>query len=140
MRELTPKFLKIEAFLCNQNRFGLGFFDDGAKVDDMQLQQWAHLPVELFHISKLALESPIISSTLSAWVDLISGYKQRGLAVVEEGNDFHPYSYSEIMQMPEADEMKQTFIAHTLNFGGVPLQIFKTESHNTDTRRFGTLL
>ena len=73
----------------------------------------------------MALESPFVSAKLNQWVDLIFGNKQRGQAAIDAGNDFHPYSYPEIMDTPEAAEMKPVFTSHALNFGVVPAQLFK---------------
>ena len=41
-------------------------------------------------ILRQALDSPIVSSNLHHWINLVFGYQQQGKAAVEAVNKFHP--------------------------------------------------
>jgi hypothetical protein len=51
----------------------------GSVVHDVVMPLWAHKDPERFiFIHRMALESPVVSSQLHKWIDLIFGYKQKG--------------------------------------------------------------
>jgi hypothetical protein len=64
----------------NSNQFPLGKTQRGIHVDNVGLPPWskgsAH---EFVRIHRLALESEYVSCNLQNWIDLVFGYKQRGL-------------------------------------------------------------
>jgi hypothetical protein len=48
-------------------------------VDSVKLPAWASSPEEFVEIHRRALESDFVSAYLNRWIDLIWGYKQRGV-------------------------------------------------------------
>lgn len=73
--------------LQNSNRFPLGTTQKGVSVDDVGLPPWAKGSAhEFVRIHRLALESEHVSRNLQHWVDLIFGYKQRGVEAEKAWN------------------------------------------------------
>ncbi|CAN0449210.1 unnamed protein product, partial [Laminaria digitata] len=66
---------------------------DGTEVNDVQLPPWANGPADFILKHRAALESDHVSQNLHHWVDLIFGYKQRGLAAKEAHNVFYYLTY-----------------------------------------------
>ena len=51
----------------------------GPVVDHVLLPKWASSPREFVSKMRDALEGDVVSSQLHLWIDLIFGFKQRGL-------------------------------------------------------------
>jgi ABC-type multidrug transport system fused ATPase/permease subunit len=51
----------------------------GQRVGDVELPPWARTPQEFIQKNRQALESDYVSENIHNWIDLIFGYKQRGL-------------------------------------------------------------
>ena len=129
-RELIPEFYSLPEFLENQNHFDLGYIKTTKKkVDDVELPPWAESASHFIHINRMALESPYVSSTLNQWVDLIFGFKQRGIEAEKALNVFHPFSYPSIIEQTEIMNMfGEAINSHSLNFGVVPSMAFSEPS------------
>lgn len=94
--------------------------NDEVPVDDIILPPWAPSASAFVAIHRIALESPIVSSNLHSWIDLIFGSKQRS---EEDDNLFHPFSYlSTLKDEPDSLPIIQQ---HAANFGITPFQLFK---------------
>ncbi|VDO67971.1 unnamed protein product [Onchocerca flexuosa] len=90
-KELIPEFFYLPDFLMNKEKLDLGIRQNGDVVDDVILPRWCKGSARLFVlIHRQALESPIVSSALNYWIDLIFGYKQTGKAAIDAINVFHP--------------------------------------------------
>jgi len=71
--------------------FNLGVRQSGHPVSDVTLPQWCHGDARRFVlIHRQALESDYVSANISAWIDLIFGFKQTGRAAIDAINVFHP--------------------------------------------------
>ncbi|CAF5188148.1 unnamed protein product, partial [Rotaria sp. Silwood1] len=81
VKELIPEFFSLPEMLTNCNHYKLERTEDGIKVDDVILPKWAQTPEDFIRINRTALESEFVSSHLHHWIDLIFGYKQRGLFI-----------------------------------------------------------
>lgn len=129
-RELIPEFFSLPAFLENQNGFDLGMIKyNEFVVNDVKLPPWAHSAAEFIHINRMALESPIVSSSINQWVDLIFGYKQRGPESEAAYNVYHPFSYPNIIDNQKIySEYKNAINTHACNFGVVPSVLFDQPS------------
>jgi hypothetical protein len=96
VKELTPEWFCLPDFLKNSNQFDLGRTQDGTQIGDVELPPWAKTAEEFIRINREALEGDYVSAHLHEWIDLIFGYKQRGLPAVEANNVFYYLTYSGI--------------------------------------------
>ena len=65
--------------LLNQEGFDLGLKQNGERVSDVRLPPWALENPRIFvKIHRQALESDVVRESLSHWIDLVFGYKQKG--------------------------------------------------------------
>ncbi|OHS94003.1 hypothetical protein TRFO_11500 [Tritrichomonas foetus] len=97
-------------------------------VDDVELPPWAPSAAAFVAINRIALESPIVSSTLHAWIDLVFGTKQRS---EKFDNLYHPFSY--LSTLEKDPDLLPTVQQHAANFGITPFQLFST---NQQPRKF----
>ena len=68
----------------------------GDKVGDTELPPWASDAQDFVQKLAEALESPMVSARLHRWIDLIFGYKSRGLAAEKADNVFHYLTYDDM--------------------------------------------
>eukprot|EP01084_Bolivina_argentea_P022911 42621_1 len=96
VKELIPEFFYLNTFLINTNRFDYGITEKGIAIDDVLLPKWAYGDPERFiRMHRNALESEYVSLNLHKWIDLIFGYKQRGLEAIDAQNVFYPWTYED---------------------------------------------
>lgn len=80
LKELIPEFFYLPEFLVNSNRYDFGCKQNGTRLNDVILPNWAKDdPREFIRVHRAALESDYVSAHLHEWIDLIFGYKQNGL-------------------------------------------------------------
>eukprot|EP01084_Bolivina_argentea_P140900 247641_1 len=74
-----------------------------------------------------AFESEYVSRNLHNWIDLIFGYKQSGREAEIACNVFHPYTYSDNVDLDKiSDESEKEVILQIISeFGQTPMLIFK---------------
>ena len=128
VRELIPEFFYLPEFLLNINHYKLGEDQNGNVINDVILPPWANNDPKIFvRINRDALESKYVSEHLNEWIDLIFGYKQRGLDAINSFNVFNHLSYKGEINLDhiidENEKRITTMIIH--NFGQIPLQLFK---------------
>jgi Beige/BEACH domain/WD domain, G-beta repeat len=132
MKELIPEFYCLPEMFLNTNKFPLGKTQSGRTVDDVGLPPWAKgSAFEFVRIHRLALESEYVSQNLHHWIDLIFGYKQRGVEAEAAHNIFHHLSYEGSVDLDKIhDEIdRQAAESHIQNFGQTPSQLSPTEPH-----------
>lgn len=81
-KELIPEFYDVENkgdFLLNKNNIYFGVRTRGSVVSDVELPKWAQNAEHFVQVMRNALESDYVSKNLNNWIDLIFGYKQRGV-------------------------------------------------------------
>ncbi|KAI5736549.1 hypothetical protein M8J76_004540 [Diaphorina citri] len=135
-KELVPEFYDTEQkgdFLENSYGIHFGYRYDGTKVGGVQLPPWAECP-EVF-VTKLrqALESDIVSRQLHLWIDLIFGYKQRGVEAEKADNLFYYLCYEGSVNLDMVQDWNQRHALEVqiMEFGQIPKQIF----HSPHPRR-----
>ncbi|XP_071511589.1 neurobeachin-like isoform X5 [Diadema antillarum] len=130
VKELIPEFYYLPEMFCNSNGYRLGNLDDGSEVNDVILPPWAKSPEDFIRINRLALESEFVSCQLHQWIDLIFGYKQRGLDAVRSTNVFYYLTYEGSIDLESIDDpvMREAIENQIRSFGQTPAQLL-TEPH-----------
>ena len=81
-------------FLRNSGDLDLGFRQSsGERVSDVVLPPWADTAKDFIRKHSKALESDYVSEHLHHWIDLIFGYKQRGVEAVAADNLYYYLTY-----------------------------------------------
>lgn len=140
VKELIPEFYDTNNYLANgfDNQLGsflenkleldLGVRQDNIRVNDVILPRWANNNSTQF-IKKMrdALESPYVSENLHKWIDLIFGYKQRGVEALKADNLFYYLCYEgavDLESIKNYSERKSLEI-QIQEFGQIPSQLFQ---------------
>lgn len=128
LKELIPEFYCSDGeFLLNGEGLPLGTTQGGVRVGDVVLPPWAKNERDFVRKMRKALnESEYVSQHLHAWIDLIFGYKQKGLAAVEADNLFYYLTYEGAVDLEQvADPVERAaFEAQIREFGQVcPLSL-----------------
>lgn len=129
VKELTPELFTCPEMLLNTNEFPLGETQTKFSVSNVKLPPWANGSAhEFVRLNRLALESEYVSNNLHHWIDLIFGFKQRGLNSVKANNVFHFLSYEGSVDLDKiTDELdRRATESHIQNFGQTPSQILTT--------------
>ena len=129
LKELIPEFYSPSnngEFLLNKDDLPLGTTQTGHKVDNVQLPPWAKSPQDFVKKCRKALESDYVSNHLHEWIDLIFGYKQRGIAAVESDNVFFHLTYEGAVDMEKITDPleKEALEVQIGEFGQCPRQLF----------------
>ena len=99
----------------------------GDDVCDVQLPVWARNdPIEFIKRNREALESQIVSENLHNWIDLIFGWKQRGIPAEESMNVFIHLTYDGEVDVDAISDpiLRDATIAQINNFGQTPTKLF----------------
>ncbi|KAF9479125.1 beach-domain-containing protein [Pholiota conissans] len=127
VRELIPEFFTCPEFLENEANHDFGVLQQtGERIHDVKLPPWARQdPLLFITLNRKALESPIVSEQLPAWIDLIWGCKQRDPASL---NVFHPLSYEGSIDLDSIkdDLEREATVGIIHNFGQTPRKIFSS--------------
>ncbi|GFR43449.1 hypothetical protein Agub_g4532, partial [Astrephomene gubernaculifera] len=109
-------------------RLPLGVRQNGRPVNDVELPPWATDPRDFLAKHRAALESPVVSRQLHAWVDLIFGYKQRGPAAEAADNVFFHLTYEGAVDVASVTSPVDLKALETQinEFGQTPKQLFTT--------------
>ena len=142
-QELIPDFFNLPEIYININNFTYGKNLDGIQVNDVILPSWSKNSPRIFSkMNKKALESQFVSLHINNWIDLIYGYKQKGLEAEKAYNVlrdvcsyFNPKDYKDKSEI----ELK---INELCEMGIDPIQLFtkphpKRERHHIIQAFFG---
>jgi factor associated with neutral sphingomyelinase activation len=138
VKELIPEFYQSTGeFLLNTLQLDLGTKHNGQRVNNIVLPPWAENEKDFIYKNRLALESDYVSDNLHHWIDLIFGYKQRGVEAVKANNLFYYLTYEGAVDINKiTDPMERHSIEMQIReFGQTPKQVF-TQPH--PKRRAGT--
>ncbi|MCO5593152.1 hypothetical protein L7F22_047158 [Adiantum nelumboides] len=128
VKELIPEFFYMPEFLINSNKYYMGIKQDGERLDNVVLPQWAKgSPEEFVFKNREALESEFVSQHLHLWIDLIFGYKHRGRPAVEAANVFFHLTYEGAVDLESIEDRLQRAAVEDqiANFGQTPIQLFR---------------
>ncbi|KIM43842.1 hypothetical protein M413DRAFT_26133 [Hebeloma cylindrosporum] len=127
VRELIPEFYTCPEFLENAANHDFGVLQQtGERIHDVKLPPWARQdPLLFIALNRKALESPIVSEHLPAWIDLIWGCNQRDPASL---NVFHPLSYEGSIDLDaiKDDLEREATVGIIHNFGQTPRKLFNS--------------
>jgi len=128
VKELTPEFYSDHNFLKNNNSFKLGKSQhNGKEIGDVILPPWSkNSPQRFIQIMRNALESDVCSSMLPDWIDLIFGFKQKGIEAKKAFNVFYYLTYYDTNDLAKIDDvhMRREVENHIADFGHCPTQLF----------------
>ncbi|XP_032667732.1 protein FAN-like isoform X1 [Odontomachus brunneus] len=128
-KELIPEFYDTSNggdFLVNSYGIDFGHRHDGAKINDVQLPPWAESPSDFIKKLRDALESEYVSQNLHHWIDLIFGYKQRGVEAEEADNVFFHLCYEGAVDLDTVRDIndRHGLEVQIMEFGQIPKQVF----------------
>ncbi|CAH2107922.1 unnamed protein product [Euphydryas editha] len=126
VKELIPELFYLPELFYNNEGLELGVRQCGARVDDVELPQWA-ADARLFTlVHRQALEAPLVSERLPLWIDLVFGYKQTGQAAVDAINVFPACTYYGFDPLSLEDEVDRTAAAAMVRtYGQAPRQLLR---------------
>ena len=134
VRELIPEFYFLPEMFINLNKINFGK-DENIK-EDFEYPKWSKNNANLFIIkNRLALESDFVSENINDWVDLIFGYKQKGIEAEKATNLFFDFTYegsidiNKYKNKSNLDEYNS--LISKVDIGQTPSQIF---SKNVEKR------
>ena len=145
VRELIPEFYFLPEMFINLNKLDFGKNEivnenendiNNYKEGDFEYPKWSKDNANLFVIkNRLALESDFVSENLNDWIDLIFGYKQRGVEAEKATNLFFDFTYegsvdiNKYKNKTNLDEYNS--LISKVDIGQTPSQIF---SKNVEKR------
>ncbi|XP_015181599.1 PREDICTED: protein FAN-like isoform X1 [Polistes dominula] len=128
-KELIPEFYDTNNggdFLVNSYGIDFGYRHDGTKIGDVQLPPWAEGPSDFIQKLRNALESDYVSKNLNHWIDLIFGYKQKGIEAIKADNVFFHLCYEGAVDLDTIRDIndRHGYEVQIMEFGQIPKQIF----------------
>lgn len=128
VKELTPEWFLLPEFLENKNNLNLGTKQTGESIGNVILPKWSSSAEDFIIKHRMALESEYVSEHLPDWIDLIFGYKQRGIAAEESFNCYNHLTYEGSIKLDELYEKDRPTFDRACsmidNFGQTPCQLF----------------
>lgn len=108
VKELIPEFYFDHQFLLNKYNLNLGIRSDKKEVHHVQLPKWSNNdPKKFIKILRKALESKYVSNNLHLWIDLIWGYKQKGIYAEKSYNKFYYLTYQGAIDINSIKDKQQ---------------------------------
>ncbi|KAK8807089.1 hypothetical protein WA158_003848 [Blastocystis sp. Blastoise] len=129
VKELTPEWYYLPSFLVNQNKLPLGTKQDGTVINNVILPPWASSPEQFIYFQREGLESTYTDMHIAQWIDLIFGYKQKGVAAEESDNIFFSLTYEDNVNVDSLMNPldKEAVLIQVAEFGQCPSQLFTTQ-------------
>ena len=123
VKELIPEWFFDPHFFINENHLTFGSTQDNVPINNVALDS---SPSSFISLNLQALESPITSTLLSDWIDLIFGYKQQGKAAVTNYNVFFYLTYPDNCDVTNVQDnaVKTSVQTQATHFGQCPQLIF----------------
>lgn len=128
-KELIPEFYDTSNagdFLVNGYGIDFGYRHNGTKIGDVLLPPWAKGPSDFVQQLRNALESDYVSQNLHLWIDLIFGYKQRGIEAEKADNVFFHLCYEGAVDLDTIRDINDRLglEVQIMEFGQIPKQVF----------------
>ena len=126
VRELIPEFYTLPEMFLNLNKYDFGSMQNSKRVHNVELPLWA-VDNPYFYVSRLrrGLESSFANQNLQSWIDLVFGFKQKGIEAKKSLNVFIHVTYEDTINFEALDDRDRLSIeTQILNFGQTPSQLF----------------
>ena len=125
VKELIPELFYLPEMLKNKNKLKFGRLDTGETVNDVLLPAWAKSAEDFMRVHRIALESEFVSCQLNHWIDLIFGYKQRGIEAEKAINVFYHLTYDGAVNFVAIKDpvMLEALKLQIKSFGTTPSQL-----------------
>jgi len=133
-QELIPDFFNIPEIFINSNNFYFGLTSDKKNIDNVTLPPWAsHSPRLFCKIMRKSLESQYVSSHINEWIDLIFGYKRKGVEAEKYYNALREVcsSFNPTRDCEDDIEIDQK-INELCEMGIDPIQLFVKPHHKRE--------
>jgi factor associated with neutral sphingomyelinase activation len=128
LKELIPEFfIGNGEFLNNLDDLDLGHRHNGERLNDVDIPVWAKSARDFIRKNAKALESDYVSSQIHNWIDLIFGYKQRGIEAKNADNVFYYLTYEGAVDIDKETDPRRRYALEMQiqEFGQTPKQLFK---------------
>lgn len=121
VKELTPEWFYLPEMLTGTEATPL--------LENVKLPKWAKSPQHFIRLHRMALESDLVSCQLHQWIDLIWGYKAKGVEAVKATNVFYYLTYEGNVDLSVTDPcLREAIEAQIRHFGITPSQL-TTDCH-----------
>ena len=133
-QELIPDFFNIPEIFINPNNFYFGLTSDKKNIDNVVLPPWAsHSPRLFCKIMRKSLESQYVSTHINEWIDLIFGYKRKGVDAEKYYNALREVcsAFNPIKDCEDDIEIDQK-INELCEMGIDPIQLFTKPHHKRE--------
>ena len=129
VKELIPEFFYLPEMFMNINQYNFGSLQNNQSINTVQLPPWANTAEEFIHIHRQALESEYVSANLHHWIDLIFGYKQRGIEAIKALNVYYYLTYEGAIDLDTIQDelIKEAILAQIEHFGQTPSQLLNNK-------------
>ena len=123
VKELIPEWFFDPHFLLNENHITFGNTQENVPINNVAID---NLPSAFISQNLQALESPIASTFLSDWIDLIFGYKQQGKPAALNYNVFFYLTYPDNCDVTNVRDtaVKASVQTQATHFGQCPQLVF----------------
>ena len=131
IRELIPEMFCNPEIFINVDQYDFGTMQNGRRVHDVQLPLWCREdPYRFVYMLRKGLESSFIGQGLNQWIDLVFGYRQRGIEAVKALNVFYYLTYDDQVSMVGNNDegFMKALEVQIINFGQTPIQVL-TKPH-----------
>ena len=133
-QELIPEFFNIPEIYINSNNLNFGLTSDKQSIDNVILPPWASYSPRLFcKIIRKSMESQYVSTHINEWIDLIFGYKRKGIVAEKYYNVLREVcsSFNPIKDCEDESEIDQK-INELCEMGIDPIQLFNKPHHKRE--------
>ena len=146
-QELIPEMFNVPELFINVNNFDFGLTSKNTLIDNVTLPPWSGVSPRTFcKIMKKSVESKFVSQHINEWIDLIFGYKQKGVEAEKFCNVLREVcsSFNPKKDCENEEEMLLK-INEICEMGVDPIQILnkphrKREKHGKIKAFFGKIL
>ena len=134
-QELIPEMFNIPEIFVNINKFEFGLNSEKKNIDNVIIPNWGkHSPRLFCELFKKSIESQYVSININNWIDLIFGYKQKGIAAEKSYNTFREVC-SKFDPKKDYENELELKINEICEMGINPIQLFHKPHHKREKHK-----